>query len=230
MPNKDRRCLIIPGSPEGLSIEPVAALVGGICPDDYICCADGGYDRCEADGIRPDIVIGDFDSANLDAVRSKGIEVQISPSEKSDTDTLLCIKHGVSLGFGRFVIVGGIGGDFGHTLANIQTLSFLTDMECEAEIVTKTERLLMADGEAVRVGFDPKPATPAVFSGRPGLNFSVFSYTERSTGVYILNARYGLDDAILTQSYPIGARNEFINENDVTVSIKFGRLLIVAAI
>ena len=230
MNSRDKRFIIIPSSPEGFSPEPVMDLIGEISPDDYICCADGGYSRCVVENIRPDIVIGDFDSEKLDTVRSQGIEVQISPGEKGDTDTLLCVKYGISLGFGRFIIAGGLGGDFGHTLANIQALSFLTDMECEAEIVSGNERLFMADGEAVRVGFEPKPATPAVFFGRPGKNFSVFSYTERSTGVYIQNAKYELDDALLTQSYPLGARNEFINENDVTVSVKFGRLLIVAAI
>jgi thiamine pyrophosphokinase len=261
--NSKRRIVIVPGSPVGSPPEPVASCVpGGIRENDYICCADGGYARCVAEGIRPDIVIGDFDSTDLEAVRAVGIAAEVSPADKDDTDTMLCVKHGIALGFGRFTIVGGLGGEFSHTMANLQALSFLMDMECDAEIVTwipgqarddnirawddnmqagddnirawddrgKRERLFMADGEAVRVGFEAKPATPAVFCGRAGAKFSVFSYAERSSGVFIQNAKYELDDAILTQSYPVGARNEFVNAEAVTASVRFGRLLIVAEI
>ncbi|MDR0875667.1 MAG: thiamine diphosphokinase [Clostridiales Family XIII bacterium] len=297
------RFVIVPGSPAGSTPEPVASCIpGGLGEDDYICCADGGYARCVAEGIRPDIVIGDFDSADLEAVRAAGIATEVSPSDKDDTDTMLCVKHGVSLGFGRFTIAGGLGGEFSHTMANLQALSFLADMECCAEIVTwipgqarddsglvrddsertrddsglarddsertrddsglvrddrglarddsglvrddserirddsgrarddggRFERLFMADGEAVRVGREPKPASPILFAGTPGAKFSVFSYAERSSGVVIQNAKYELNDAVLTQSYPVGVRNEFINEEAVTVSVRFGRLLIVA--
>ncbi|GHU62081.1 thiamine pyrophosphokinase [Clostridia bacterium] len=223
------RFVIIPGSLEGGPVEPVASwLPGGVGEGDYVCCADGGYARCLAEGIRPDIVIGDFDSEDPGAVRAAGIAVETYPADKDETDTLLCVKYGLASGYTRFTIVGGLGGEFSHTMANLQTLSFLTDLECEAEIVTARERLFMADGEAVRVGFEPKPEAPAVFRGRPGAKFSVFSYAERSSGVVIQNAKYELEDAVLTQSYPIGARNEFVNEKDVTASVHFGRLLIVA--
>ncbi|MCL1895154.1 MAG: thiamine diphosphokinase [Clostridiales bacterium] len=200
-------------------------------PGDLIACADGGYTVCASAGIRPDIVIGDFDSLTaqeISGIEAAGIERVVHPCEKDDTDTMLCAKYGLSRGFGRFLIVGGIGGSFGHTMANLQTLSFLTDMECEAMIVTDRERLFMADGEAVPVGREAKSAEPAMFSGRPGAKFSVLSYAERSSGVYIKNAKYGLSDAVLTQSYPVGVDNEFINTGAVTVSVRYGRLLIIA--
>jgi thiamine pyrophosphokinase len=225
--NKERRFVIVSGQAAGAPLEPVLSLPGGITEDDYICCADGGYTRCAAEGICPDIVIGDFDSVSLEEVCAAGVSTEVYPSAKDDTDTMLCVKNGLAKGFERFTIVGGLGGEFSHTMANIQTLSFLTDLECEAEIVTTGERLFMVDGEAVRVGREPKPATPVVFCGRPGAKFSVFSYAERSSGVYIQNAKYELCGAVLTQSYPIGVRNEFIDEEVVTVSVRFGRLLVV---
>ena len=186
-------------------------------PDDTIVCADMGYEVCAGAGIRPAAVIGDFDSLSgerIAAIDAAGIERVVYPVEKDDTDTMLCAKYGLARGFERFMIVGGIGEGFGHTMANLQTLSFLMDMGCEAEILTEKERLFMTGGEAV-------------FSGRPGAKFFVLSYSERSTGVYIENARYGLTDAVLTHSYPIGAGNEFINAAPVRVSVGQGRLLII---
>jgi len=206
-------------------------LLPEISQDDFIVCADGGYILCKSAGIKPDAVIGDFDSLAgefVSEIENLGIECIVHPREKDDTDTMLCVKYGVERGFESFLIIGGIGGDFGHTMANIQALSFLTDMERAAEIVTDRERIFMADGMTETLLFEAKPAVPAKFSGRKGAKFSVLSYTERSSGVFVGNAKYELDDAVLTQSYPIGVSNEFINTEPATVSVRFGRLLIIA--
>jgi len=202
-------------------------------PGDFIACADGGYAVCKSFGIRPDVVIGDFDSLSdslVSEIDILGIERIKHPREKDDTDTMLCAKYGIAKGFDNFLIIGGIGGDFGHTMANIQTLSFLIDMECSAELVTGNERLFFADGETMILHRESKPAVPAEFAGSPGSKFSVLSYTERSSGVRVKNAKYELEDAVLTQSYPIGVGNEIINTDPVIVSVRYGRLLIITNI
>jgi len=201
-----------------------------IDPDDLIVCADGGYIVCVAAGVKPDVVIGDFDSLPAELIQeidSRGIERLVYPSEKSDTDTMLCVKYGIEHGAENFLIVGGIGGDFGHTIANIQALSYLEDMGRRAEIVTAGERLFMIGGETEPDVREGGHAAHVTFQGRPGMRFSVFSYTEKSLGVSIANAKYELVDAGLTQSDPIGVSNEFINAAPVTVSVRLGRLLVV---
>jgi len=198
--------------------------------EDFIACADAGYLVCKSAGAKPDIVIGDFDSlpeALSDEIEGLGIERIIHPHEKDDTDTMLCAKYGIALGFEKFLIVGGIGGDFRHTIANVQTLSFLMDMDCSAELISGMEKLFMADGETLTLFRDPKPAVPVEFTGAPGTKFSVFSFSERSSGVYVQNSKYELSDAVLTQSYPVGVSNEFIGTEPVTVSVSHGRLLII---
>ncbi|MDR3304549.1 MAG: hypothetical protein LBS85_00750, partial [Clostridiales Family XIII bacterium] len=64
-------------------------------------------------------------------------------------------------------------------------------------------------------------------AGKPGGLFSVFSYAERTSGVFVEGAKYPLKDAVLTQSYPIGVHNEFTAEPFVSIRAGFGRLLIV---
>lgn len=189
--------------------------------DDFIACADSGYLACAAAGFVPFIVIGDFDSLTQEETRgidSLGIQRVIHPAEKEETDTMLCVKYGLELGYSRFLIVGGIGGDFGHTYANLQILSYLTDKDCDAEIITGSERILMI-----------KENTKRTVPGAPGGKFSVFSYTERSIGVFIENAKYPLVDAVLTHSYPVGVSNEFINDNPAIVSVRQGRLLLIVS-
>jgi thiamine pyrophosphokinase len=197
---------------------------------DFVSCADVGYLSCKSARVKPDIVIGDFDSLTdeqINEIDDLDIKRIVHPCGKNETDTLLCVKYGLSLGFDSFLIIGGIGGDFSHTLANLQVLSFLTDMQCKAEIITKTERLRMIDGETISAVREPKPALHLIIHGEKGEKFSVFSYAERSSGVYIENARYELKDAILTQSYPVGVSNEFTEKDTVTISVKYGRLLVV---
>jgi len=187
--------------------------------EDFIACADGGYALCKSAGVRPDIVIGDFDSLTgelISEIDRLGIECAKHDPEKDDTDTMLCVKYGLAHGYERFLIIGGIGGDFGHTMANLQALSFLADMECEAAIETDNELVFICDRKQ-----------ESVFKGRPGSKFSVFSYAERSTGAYVKNAKYELKDAVLTHSYPIGVSNEFINPDPVNVSVRTGRLLVI---
>jgi len=196
-----------------------------IAPGDFVACADSGYTVCAGAGIAPDVVIGDFDSLSeiqvleIDAL---GVERITYPSEKDDTDTMLCAKYGAGRGYGRFLVVGGIGGGFGHTMSNLQALSYLNDMGCEGEIVTPDERIMMVGGDRM------KPECPLMVKGAAGSKFSVLSYTERSTGVFVGNAKYLLHDAVLTQSNPVGVSNEFINESPATVSVRNGRLLVIS--
>ena len=223
-----KRFVIFTGPPqEGFILETLPE----ICPDDFVVCADGGYTVCISLGIKPEAVIGDFDSLPGELIREiddLGIKRIIYPREKDDTDTMHCAKYGIARGFENFLIVGGIGGNFGHTMANMQVLSFLTDMECTAELVAVSERVFMADGKTASALRETEPSVPVIFAGRPGSKFSVLSYAERSSGVFIENARYRLTDAILTQSYPVGVSNEFINDDPVTVSVRYGRLIIIA--
>ncbi|MDR2156734.1 MAG: thiamine diphosphokinase [Clostridiales Family XIII bacterium] len=205
------RCIIIVACQSA----PVAANVD-LRPDDLILCADGGYARAKAENIRPHAIIGDFDSLDgrIGESVEKDIQVVRLEKEKDFTDTLECVKYGIARGCGDFVIVGGLGGRFDHTFANIQTLSFLADMGCGARIADGKNRAVMVTG-AIRL--DPSP----------GGRFSVYSYEERSVGVNISGAKYPLTDAVLTQSFPIGVSNEFLGETPVTVSVKRGRLLII---
>lgn len=179
------------------------------------------------------------------------------PAEKDETDTLACVKYGLAKGCEDFCIIGGLSGRFDHTFANIQTLSYIMDMGCTGRIVDGKNRAVMLD--CIRksiydfmfdieveglipdaLGDDLEPCTPeeADRQRRPAVltlepvphaGFAVFSYETRSTGVCIRNARYTLDEAVLTQSFPIGVSNEFIDGKPVEISLRAGRLLIVVS-
>lgn len=105
-------CYIFAALPSG----PLPA----IGPEDYVIAADAGY--MQLGGIRPDLVVGDFDSLGFAPENERVVR---HPARKDDTDTLLAVKLGLEKGCTRFVILGGLGGRLDHTIANIQTLSYL---------------------------------------------------------------------------------------------------------
>ena len=65
-------------------------------PGDLVIAADGGYLHLQKIGVIPDIIMGDFDSAEKPDFEN----IAVFNSEKDDTDTMLAVK----LGFDRVVI------------------------------------------------------------------------------------------------------------------------------
>ena len=98
-------CFIFGAGPFfGLPVSPA--------PGDVVFAADGGYRHCQAAGLQPDLLLGDFDSLND---LPKGIPIHTFPVEKDDTDTMLAIKYGLKEGYRTFHLYGGTGGRPDHT-------------------------------------------------------------------------------------------------------------------
>ena len=212
-----KRCIIITAYLE----TEIRANVN-IRPDDYIVCADGGFEFAIKEKIIPNIIIGDFDSSDFSIIeekikddpKMKQTKIIKTQPEKDDTDTLMCVSHGIEKGLKDFIIIGGLGGRLDHTIANIQILSYLLDQGCKGCIL---------DGRKVDMIKGPDKI---VLENEGFKYFSAFSYTDQCTGVYETDSKYPLDNAVLNQSYPIGTSNEFL-KNSATVKVGEGKLLII---
>ncbi len=206
---KVKRCIIVVAyNPGGVrnSVE--------IQPDDFIICADGGYDIAVADNLYPDLLIGDFDSISEHTPRAKKI-IRV-PSEKDDTDLMICIQHALDKGFDEYIIIGGIGGRLDHTLGNIQSMSYACDHIRKIVMCDPENTLTMLSGGDVTLQKQP---------GKK--HFSLFSITEECTDVTITGAKYPLTGARLAYNVTLGVSNEFVS-NEVTVSLGSGKLLVVS--
>ena len=178
----------------------------------YIICADGGLKHVEKLGLTANVLIGDFDTASPDGYGS--CEVIKYPCEKDDTDTMLAAKLAALRGYNAVTIYGGIGGRIDHTFANIQTLNFLKEKSIIAELI--------GDNEVMTILKDEEKT----FARKDGFYFSVFSYSEKSSGVFLEGVKYPLTNALIYNSFPIGVSNEIFEEY-CTVKVKKGTLLIV---
>jgi thiamine pyrophosphokinase len=91
-----------------------------------VIAADSGLHQAEPLGLHVDYVVGDFDSADPDAVeraRAAGAIVERHPTEKDATDLELAFDVARDRGAQAITVVGGAGGRLDHFLANVAVLA-----------------------------------------------------------------------------------------------------------
>ena len=182
---------------------------------DFIICIDGGYDIALKYNITPNLLMGDFDS--IYAPLPKGIPTEHFPPEKDYTDLELALKKAENLQAENVIIVGGIGGRLDHTFANIQLLSSYSN---------KFKSLKMLDGKNKCFVLDSTQAQRIIIPAENDSYISVFSLSEKCTGITFEGVKYSLEDAVLTREVPLGVSNEFKNK-EAALSIKDGTLLVI---
>ena len=175
--------------------------------EDYVIAADAGLRYLEDAGITPDLIVGDFDT--LEYVPQEGNVLKL-PAEKDDTDMFTAVKEGIRAGCTEFHIYGGTGGRIDHTIANLQMLAYLSEKKMQGYLYHKDCVLTMITDRAL------------IFDRIDSGYVSVFSHSERSTGVYLRNLKYELRDAVLTNSFALGVSNEFIGKKS-SISVEIGR-------
>ena len=185
-------------------------LAAPIEKEDYILAADGGLRHLEKLGLKPNGIIGDFDSLGY---VPEGAEV--FPVEKDDTDAMLAAKKGLELGFRAFCFYGSLDGPrLDHTLANFQTLQFLADRGAVG--------YLIGNDYMVTVVKDGSIAFPAGGTG----TVSVFCLGADAGGVTIRGLYYELEDGTLTAGFPLGVSNHFTGA-EASVEVRKGSLLVM---
>lgn len=157
-----------------------------------VIAADSGLKTAQALGVRPDILMGDFDSYT-DPL-PEGIEIYRVPAEKDVTDTVLAVDYAEERGFRHLLIVGGTGGRLDHELSNLFLLAALRERGLYA---------LLTDGDnTIRAIRDEQ-----VWIKNEGGYFSLIA-PERCIAT-IRGAKYPLERAELDRAHPsLGVSNE----------------------
>lgn len=181
-------------------------------PDDLILAADAGYENCQAVGIRPSQLLGDFDSME----QPKDFEnVLRAPVEKDDTDTMLAVRTGLAQGCTEFHIYGGTGGKRSdHTIANLQTLLFLREHGAHGYLYDDDFVWTVLQDESITI---PKTVEWGLLS--------VFCMGDRAEGITLKGVQYKLTDGELTSGFPIGVSNHILDE-EACVTVKNGKILV----
>ena len=131
----------------------------------------------------------------------------------------LAARLGLEKGYTNFEIYGGLGGRLDHTLANIQTLTFLNRHNAVGTLIGDDYALKVVTNGVITFGKDlPENTT--------GNICSVFSLSDVSTNVTIQGFHYEVEGATLTNSFPLGVSNEFTGRKG-SISVSNGTLAVL---
>lgn len=198
-----KRCVIFcAGGFDGL-IEPISR-------QDHILAADGGLAHVQALQLEPDGILGDFDSLGYIPESAK-----VFPVEKDDTDAVLAVRHGLRLGYRRFLLYGSLeGARLDHTVANFQTLQFLADNGGEGCLIGKDCIVTVLKNGTLEFPADAKGV------------LSVFCMGADAKGVTLRGLKYPLENGTLTAGFPLGVSNHFTG-SAASVTVAEGSLLVL---
>lgn len=199
-----KKCLIVSGG-EYSPIENAGKY-------DLVIACDRGYENCLKMNIKPDMVIGDFDS--YDGTIDKDIQVQRLNPVKDDTDTMSAVKYALEAGYKDIGICCAFGGRFDHSMANIQTAAYILENGGAAAVYGKGTYVYGLKNGKMRIG------------RRQNSYLSVFAVSDVCSGVSISGTKYELSDAELTNSFPLGVSNEWTKEY-AEISVEDGILVII---
>ncbi|MBE6983576.1 MAG: thiamine diphosphokinase [Ruminococcaceae bacterium] len=185
-------------------------LAAPIEENDYIIAADGGLRHLNAIGLTPHAVIGDFDSLGYTPENAT-----VFPVEKDDTDAMLAVRQALALGFEEIHLYGALDGPrLDHTIANLQTLQFLTDHGAVGYLIGND--YIATTVKCGSLSF-PKTATGII---------SVFCMGQDAQCVTLTGLKYELNNGALTPGFPLGVSNHFTGKK-ATVSVKCGTVLVL---
>lgn len=201
------RCVIVGGA-EIKDYNRIKALLHS---DDFFIFCDCGLRHREALGVSPSLIVGDFDSAENPM---EDIETIVLPCEKDDTDTIFAAKEGIRRGYEEFVVIGAVGGRLDHTLGNLSLLLFLFDAGKKATLHDDFSDMEIVGNKVSEVKDDCK-------------YFSLLCISEKAEGIFVSGAKYPLENASISSSFPLGVSNEVIKGEVAKIRVSKGKLLLI---
>ena len=189
----------------------VSAMAEPPSDGDYVIAADRGYDIALSLGIKPDTVVGDFDSLGRVPEHENTVRLNV---RKDDTDVEHAVRAAMDMGYSDFVIYGAVGGKLDHTLGNIAIAELIADRGGRS--------VFYGDDCAFTVIRDSELCLAPRDSGR----LSVFSLSDVSRGVTVRGLSYEAQGIDLPRAATLGVSNAFVGK-EARIAVEHGALLIV---
>lgn len=200
------RCVIVSAGP---FCDPTV-LAGLLLPDDYVIAADGGWQLATLMGVKPSVLVADFDSMTIPALPDN-VKVITLPVKKDVTDTAEAIKIGFEAGYREFLLLGCTGGRLDHQQATMAIAAEYAKRGCDVMIADeKNEIHFLTPGQYV-------------FPASLDEKVSLFAFGEEVTGLFTDGLLYSVSDYTLSPLDPLCVSNE-CPEESFCLSFKKGLL------
>ncbi len=202
-----KRCVIVGGA----GIGDYDFIRSYFREDDYFVFCDCGLKHMDALQVKPDLIVGDFDSHENPHM---DVETIVLPVIKDDTDTVFAVKEALQRGFDDFLLIGVVGARLDHTLGNVSILLMLDTMGKRGKIADDFSEMEIVSREEAQV----EEQWPY---------FSLLNITGEAEGISITDAKYELQDAEIDCDWQYGVSNEPLPGRCAKIRIEKGRLLLV---
>jgi thiamine pyrophosphokinase len=187
-------------------------------PDDMIIAADGGARHCIRLGIKPDLVVGDFDSIEkdeLDQLLALGCKLIRYPTHKDFTDLELALQHAHQHGATEVLVLAALGRRWDQTLANVLLPAGQAYTGLKVRLLDGPQEILLVH-----------PRQTLELHGEPGDTLSLIPLMGDATGITTGNLEYPLQGETLHFGSTRGVSN-VMQAKTATVYLETGLLLCV---
>jgi thiamine pyrophosphokinase len=195
---------------------PIKNLLKSECKNaKFLICADSGANCVYEYNMKPDFLVGDFDSINsevLEYYKGENTNMETYPAEKDDTDSEIAIQKAAELGASEIVLLGATGNRLDHIFGNIGLLKISMEKGIKAKLIDEYNELCLVNKSTV-------------IKGKYGEIFSLQAYGSKVTNLSIKGAKYPLVGYTLEMGDPITISNEFLKD-DVLIEFDEGTLMI----
>ena len=170
---------------------------------DYVIACDKGYEYALREDIRPDYLLGDFDSYTGELPADiKRLDL---PCAKDDTDTMVAFKYAVSEGFDEIYLYCALGGRVDHFMGNLSCCIYAVQNKIKVTVIDDDNTMFIFGNSSVTV---PE---------KPGFALSVVSLTDKCENLSIKGTRWELDNVTEFNSIPFGISNEWNGTAEISV-------------
>ena len=211
---KNRILIVSGGSTEDLF---VMDLIKNNAYKTVIAC-DRGMEFFARNGLRPDLILGDFDSADPDIVnvfrQREDVDLEQFPSQKDWTDTELAVRRALELAPDRIDLVGVTGSRLDHVLGNLLLLALGLESGVSMFLLDVHNRIRLID----------RPLTIKK-EEQYGDYISLIPHGGLVSGLTLKGMKYPLSGATLTPDISLGISNEIIDE-EAQIIFTAGRLFV----
>ncbi|MDO5714255.1 MAG: thiamine diphosphokinase [Tissierellia bacterium] len=183
---------------------------------DFIYCADSGFDPVWSLGIRPHCVIGDMDSISeqgLKEIKKEKIPFLPLNPEKDETDAYITLQRALKDGARTITILGGIGNRQDHQLATFYLLEFLNKRGCKGYIVDDINWITYLEKDTIHCEKE---------------DYKYLSIIPISEEIIVTTkgCYYEISHTKLTRDFPRGISNEWVSDK-AQITIEKGKAFII---
>ena len=186
---------------------------------EVIIAVDAGMDFFYKNRIMPDVIVGDFDSVEQEALEffqgQEQMDIHRLNPEKDDTDTEYALRFAIGRGATKITVLGGTGSRLDHVIGNVVLLGAGLEKNVSIELLDTHNKIKMVNS-SLSIRKDE----------RFGKYLSVIPITGKVDGVTITGVKYPLDNYDMHGFNTLGISNEIVDD-EAAITVRNGIVLVI---